>query len=48
MGNAAAMGSFVQEDILPGSPMIKREQSNLETGEWSDWICIVSEHGIQC
>jgi hypothetical protein len=37
MGNAAAMGSFVQEDVLPSSPLIKREQSNLDTGKWSRW-----------
>lgn len=36
MGNAAAMGSFVQEDILPGSPLIKREQSNLDTGKCNE------------
>lgn len=33
MGNAAAMGTmgaFVPDDMLPGSPLIKREQSNLD------------------
>jgi len=29
---AAAMGAFGQDDMLPGSPGIKREQSNLDPG----------------
>lgn len=37
MGNAAAigaMGAFVPDDMLPGSPLIKREQSNVDAGEF--------------
>ncbi|KAG2185092.1 hypothetical protein INT43_001005 [Umbelopsis isabellina] len=34
MGNAAAMGSFIQDDMLPGSPVIKREhQASIDAGK---------------
>ncbi|KAJ2958639.1 hypothetical protein NQZ79_g5830 [Umbelopsis isabellina] len=34
MGNAAAMGSFIQDEMLPGSPVVKREhQVSLEAGK---------------
>lgn len=36
MGNGAAMGamgSFGPDDMLPGSPLVKREQSNVDAGK---------------